>query len=81
MQSFQEMFEKSKGRPISYNGKTLVMSDDFPINGTNKFRLVFEKCNGKWRQGVALHFEGKIKVNGQLIKQGLYFGKIRPHKV
>lgn len=68
---FQEMFQKSAGKPINYQGKTLVMLDDFPASGVKQLRLVFEECKGEWRQGVALRFEGKLKVNGQIIRRGI----------
>lgn len=71
MPSFQEMFEKSAGKPIEYQGKTLVMFDDFPTEGVNHLRLVFEERKGEWRQGVSLRFEGKFKVNGQIIRRGI----------
>jgi hypothetical protein len=47
MVSFEEKFMESKGKPISYEGNTLVMSDFFPTRGMTKFRLVIESCNGK----------------------------------
>lgn len=68
---FQEMFEKSAGKPIEYQGKTLVMMDKFPTEGAKHVRVVFEECNGEWRQGVALRFEGKFKVNDQIIRRGM----------
>jgi hypothetical protein len=115
MPEFQSMFTESKGKPIVYEGNTLVMLDDFPREGATKFRLVFETCNGKpfgehtqtvptqerrhqnrtpdgrffrtsedglapwrnllppgeWRQGVALTFEGKFKILGQIIRRAI----------
>jgi hypothetical protein len=71
MPSFEKMFMESKGKPIVYNGRTLVMGDDFPTQGASHFRLTFESCNGEWRQGVALDIEGKFKVNGQIIRRGI----------
>jgi len=56
------MFMKSRGKPIQYEGKTLVMGDDFPTHGATRFRLVFECCNGEWRQGVALRTNGSFCV-------------------
>lgn len=47
MPEFQSMFTESKGKPIVYEGETLVMCDDFPREGATRFRLVFETCNGK----------------------------------
>ena len=71
MPSFQELFVKSAGKPIEYQGKTLVMFNDFPMEGAKRLCLVFEECKNKWRQGVALGFEGKFKVNGQIISKGM----------
>ena len=71
MPSFQEMFEKSGGKPIEYDGKTLVLFDLFPTEGAKQLRLTFAECKGEWRQGVALRFEGKFKVNGQIIRRGI----------
>lgn len=71
MPSFESVFKESKGKPISYEGKTLVMSDDFPTQGETHFRLVFEACDSEWRQGVALDVIGKVKVGGQIVRGGI----------
>ena len=71
MPSFQELFEQSAGKPIVYQGKTLIMVDEFPTGGVSHLRLVFEACNGEWRQGVALRVDGKFKVNGITINKGI----------
>ncbi len=71
MPSFQGMFEKSGGKPIVYQGKTLLMVDDFPTDRARRFRLVFEACNGKWRQGVSLKIRlknSKFQVHDEIIK-------------
>lgn len=46
MPEFQAMFVESRGQPIVYQGKTLVMCDYFPTKGSTTFRLVIEACNG-----------------------------------
>jgi len=46
MPEFQTQFMESEGRPIQYQGKTLVMCDLFPTEGATRFRLVIETCNG-----------------------------------
>ncbi len=58
--SFQSMFEKSLGKPIEYQGKTLIMLDRFTTQTATRLRLVFESCNSDWRQGVALRIGGKF---------------------
>jgi hypothetical protein len=47
MPCFEEMFLKTKGQPITYQGKTLGMMDGFPTKGATKIRLIFETCNGE----------------------------------
>ena len=69
MVCFQDLFVKSKGQPIVYQGKTLVLGDDFPTEGAKQFRLFFEENNGSWRQGVALDVKGGFKVNRQVIRR------------
>ncbi len=71
MPSFQELFEKSNGMPIVYQGKNLIMKDDFPAVGLMSFRLVFEARRGEWRQGVALRIKGKFNLNGNSINKGI----------
>jgi hypothetical protein len=71
MPSYEEMFKKSAGKPIAYEGKMLAMMDDCPMEGAKTLRLVFEGCNAEWRQGVVLRFEGKFRVNGQIIRRAI----------
>jgi hypothetical protein len=67
MPEFESMFMQSKGKPIEYNGRTLVMADRFPTPGIRAIRTVFEECNGRWRQGVRLKCNGEFRVDGQAI--------------
>jgi hypothetical protein len=69
MPSFQEMFMETKGRPINYQGNTLIMVDHFPILGCRNIRLVFESCDSRWRQGVALDLDGDFYVNDRQISK------------
>ena len=72
MAVFEEMFTKSKGEPIVYRGKTLMMLDDFPSEGYTRFRLVFESCNAEWRQGAYLCIDdGRFTVEGQDCADGV----------
>jgi hypothetical protein len=69
------MFIESRGKPIIYEGKTLIMGDDFPLEGATSFRLVFEACKGEWRQGVALNCKGSFLFRDQSFngKAGIVF--------
>jgi hypothetical protein len=75
MPSFEEMFIATKGEPITYRGRTLVMSDAFSMNAMTKLCLTFETCNGGWKQGVALKSDGDFAFNGVTYsgKTGLVF--------
>jgi hypothetical protein len=77
------MFMKSKGRPIVYEGKTLVMTHDFPTEGAKRMRLVFESCNAEWRQGASLRVrsEGKIVINGQQLTHAVCWQDTAPETV
>ncbi len=67
MPSFQDQFVKSKGQPIEYQGKLLVMADFFPVEDRARLRLTFESTDGPWRQGVSMRLRkyGSIALNGQ----------------
>jgi hypothetical protein len=68
---FEDLFLESGGTPVVYEGNTLVMKDDFPMEGCRRFRLVFEACNGEWRQGAYLCVEGSFVVNQQTVEGGI----------
>lgn len=65
MTSFEKMFRESKGKPITYMGKTLVMNDRFPTHGAASLNLTIETSSPGWRQGVALDTVGSFSVNGR----------------
>ena len=71
MPSFEEMFAKSRGRPILHQGRTLSLVDEFPAEGAKTLRVTFESCNSEWRQGVAIGFSGSVKVNGHVLRKGI----------
>ena len=54
MPGFQTKFLESKGQPIEYEGKRLVLGDFFPVMSATRLRLVIESCRSTFRQGVAL---------------------------
>jgi hypothetical protein len=68
MPSFEAMFIESKGKPIQYQGKMLVLTDRLPTQGARLIRLTFEQCNAEWRQGVSLICDGQLRVNGRLFE-------------
>jgi hypothetical protein len=70
MTCFEELFKKSKGQPIVYEGKVLQMVDRLEFTREVQMKVVFESSNAEWRQGVHLSTDGTFEVNGQSIKKG-----------
>jgi len=63
---FQDEFNKSKGKPIKYMGKTLVMLDRFPLTGkVTKLKYRIISTNSEWRQGISLKTKGGFTFGGR----------------
>ncbi len=75
MQSFEDLFLKSKGQPIEYNGNTIQMVDRIPVTYGQQIRVIFESANSDWKQGVHLANDGAFEVNGQTIKKAVVLWK------
>jgi hypothetical protein len=75
MTSFEELFIESKGKPISYKGKILVMMDLFPIKNGEKIKIVIESVGSDWRQGLSLRTKGSFIINKQKINKAVVFWK------
>jgi hypothetical protein len=71
MPSFQQLFIKSKGQPVEYNGQTIRMVDHLKILDGQILKVVFESVNADWRQGVCLTTDGGFVVNNQSIKKSV----------
>lgn len=71
MTVFEELFLKSKGQPIDYNGRLVQMMDELPVGHRQKLRVTFESVNSDWRQGIALMTDGFFKFNGQRISNSI----------
>ncbi|MFA5375456.1 MAG: hypothetical protein WC455_06860 [Dehalococcoidia bacterium] len=73
MPSFQKFFFETKGKPITYKGKTLVMVDDIPVKDGETLRLVCESVNSEWKQGVSIRIRDKgfFIINGEKVKAHL----------
>jgi len=65
MPDFSVFFKKSKGRPIEYKGRTLLMCDHFPLPGKEarlKYRIV--STSSVWKQGIAVATKGVLEFPG-----------------
>ncbi|MFN7845119.1 MAG: hypothetical protein ACK5N9_25635 [Pirellula sp.] len=68
---FEELFIKSKGRPVEFNGEMVRMLDEIPVGNDVSVRVEFKLANSEWRQGVSLTTEGSFEVGSQQIKRGI----------
>ena len=72
MEIFEELFRKSKGRPITYRAKTLHLMDKLRIRNGDRFRVVIEELNSDWKQGVSLSLsKGRIRVADREFSKGI----------
>jgi len=70
MMDFGKLFLESKGKPISYNGNTLVMADKFPVEDGDKLRICIESSSSKYPQGITVDITGSCEVQGKVFKKG-----------
>ncbi|MDD2999907.1 MAG: hypothetical protein PHV05_12670 [Candidatus Riflebacteria bacterium] len=75
MTCFEDLFIKSKGQPIDYNGKTIQMFDRVSITDKQQIRIVFESTNSEWKQGIHLSTDGSFEVNGQTVQKAIVLWK------
>jgi hypothetical protein len=71
MKSFEDLFLKSKGQPVDYDGRTIQMVDRLKIGPSASIRLIFESVDADWRQGISLTIDGCFEVNGQKIEKSI----------
>jgi hypothetical protein len=65
--NFGEMFIQSKGAPIDYNGKTLIMLDRVPVRLGERLLVTIESTRAEWPQGVGIS-EG-LEVFGERVER------------
>ncbi len=70
MKCFQDLFMANNGSPITYKGKKLQISDKIPVSDSEKLRVVFERVNSSWRQGIRLRMleGGFFVIDGKELK-------------
>jgi hypothetical protein len=55
---FDQLFVKSKGKPIKYKDKTLFSVDFFPVPKEKcKLKINIVSTNSEWKQGIGLRFK------------------------
>ena len=71
MVSFQELFTGSRGQPIEYQGLTLKLVDEFPLDNSSRLRLTVEHIDSEWKQGLVLRTKGSFLVNNQKVPKSI----------
>lgn len=71
MMNLEALFRKSKGSPISIDGKTICMVDRLSTSNTSRLRVSFQSSHSKWRQGLYISTQGEFTVNGQSIPKAI----------
>lgn len=63
---FEDLFNKSEGKPFIYHDREIKMSDRI-ILSSNKvsFNVEFVSVNSEWKQGIVFQTTGEFEVNGQ----------------
>ncbi len=69
MPEFGTMFMASKGAPLTYGDKTLIMGDKLPARLGERFLVTIESTDSEYPQGVATS-EG-IEVFGEKVKRAV----------
>lgn len=69
---FGDEFLKQKKSSIVYKGKKFYQIDKFPLKSEKqKLKIVFEKTDSEYIQGISLDSSGEIIINGNHFKKGV----------
>lgn len=68
MPSFDKEFAEAQGKPVLYNGKSLLRLDRLEIGSKATIRITLEECNSNWHQGVHLRVDKGFIVEGKRVK-------------
>ena len=71
MPSFDDLFDTSEERPISYQGKTLYRAHQIEIPEKCVVVVRFVSTNSEWRQGIALNVNGHFTFAGNRLGKKL----------
>jgi hypothetical protein len=75
MPDFSELFMQSKGKPIIYKNKTVVMTDYFSFKDGERLKIQIEKTNSEWNQGIGIYLFGTIEIenNKEIVEERAFF--------
>lgn len=67
---FEDLFRKSKGKPVKYKDQTIVLADKFPALDGDKLVISIEKTNSKYIQGLSIDITGSCEMDGEIFQSG-----------
>jgi len=70
MPNFSELFQKFKSNSITYEDKTLILTDKFPVQNEENLLISIEKTNSDCRQWLCVDVTGYCETEGVVFKQG-----------
>lgn len=69
MPVFEELFRKSKGQPVEYQGLRLQLADTLVVSPSDRLIIEFQSAEGRYRQGIMLKTDGRFVINAQEIRK------------
>ncbi len=78
---FEELFRKSNGQPVVYNGQMIHIFDRLRVKDGQVLKVTFESVRSEWRQGISLSTDGYFEVNNQQSKQVVLWQDTAPREV
>ena len=73
MDSFEDLFFESGGKPIDYKGIILQMVDQIDISKNSICLIEILKSKSKWKQGINFSTEGSFKINNEIVYNSIVF--------
>lgn len=69
---FAEYFRESKGKPFTYKGREIKMSDKVTLPSSNvSLQIEFISTDSEWKQGIVLDTKGEFEIDGQKLPNGI----------
>ena len=80
--NFQEQFMATKGKPIIYQGKELIMADRVNLpDKISNIRITFLSTKSDWKQGICLDTKGKFIIEGEVVPKATVLWEYTAPKV
>ncbi|HXJ61032.1 MAG TPA: hypothetical protein VNU68_30675 [Verrucomicrobiae bacterium] len=81
MPDFSTLFLPSKGQPIEYDGRTVMMMHRYSMPPSGRIEISIVSTSSRWRQGIKLSTAGHFLIADQKIAKGLFLWEDTMHPV